>query len=995
MNPIRHQTLSMIPTARRRLVSCIAMSFLLNASLLNLLSAVEEPVTSTNRRLFESQIQPLLKSRCGECHNQNSSKGELDLTTSGGLQAGGESGSLLVPGKPSESLLIEKIVDGEMPPEGKTPLSQEEIKLLKHWVQTGGHFKQTTQTQAVSQWSVLPILQLRCTVCHGTRKQNGGLDLRSQAAMLKGGKNGPAIVPGKPSESLLLKRIHADEMPPHRELVKYSIKPMEAAEIALLSKWIEQGAQADPLPESVVTGKNDPLVSDEDRQFWAFQPPRRPSLPAINSPIPLHSPVDHFTAAALTKKTLTLSPPADSLILVRRAYYDLLGLPPSPAQLTEYLEDTAPGAYERLLDRLLASPEYGERWGGFWLDLAGYADSEGIQHSDSIRPFAYRYRDYVIRSWNADKSYARFLMEQLAGDELANYSDPNNVSSQVHDNLVATGFLRMVPDATYFGITNFVPDRLEIIDDTLEVFTSSVMGLTVKCARCHSHKFDPIPQRDYYRLAAIFKGAIDENDWLKPTRQNGEPGSQDRYLAAISTAERHAWQQHQAAIKAEIAVIEQRISEEKDRLARLEQKERIKKLPAAIQADVERMLLTPADKRNEVQKYLAGKFANSLNVSQEHLLKTKPSFKKVYDTAQADIKTAKAKEKPQPLIRALWDRGEPSPTYILRRGNYLTPGRLVQPGLPAVLTQGKTAIANNLSTKQAPGTGRRLALARWLTEPNHPLTSRVIANRIWKHHFQRGIVETLDNFGRAGARPTHPDLLDWLSTELVDSGWSIKHLHRVIMTSATYRQQSKVTDAHLKADPENIWLSRMPLRRLDAEMLRDALLSVSERLRRTPYGPADPVEARSDGLVISQPTQGSWRRSIYVIQRRTQPLTILGTFDRPQMNPNCVERVNSTVAPQALHLLNNKMIHDLSVAFAERVKKAAGNDRQAQIQQAYLIALSRSPSQAELDLSLRYLNKLTAQWKQEQPEKTSQAAQRALENFCHAVINMAAFIYID
>ncbi len=992
MNRICQQQLL---TSAQRLLSCLTILVLITACLPSRVRAAEEPSSTSSQRLFETQINPLLKSRCGECHNQKSSKGELDLTTSGGLQAGGESGPLLIPGKPSESLLIEKIVDGEMPPKGKKPLSQEEIKLLTRWVQTGGHFKQATQTQAVSQWSVLPILQLRCTVCHGTREQQGGLDLRSQAAMLKGGKSGPAIVPGKPSESLLLKRIHAGEMPPHRQLVKYSVKPMETAEIALLTKWIEQGAQADPLPTSVVTTKNDPLVSDEDRQFWSFQPPRRPSLPAINSPIPLHNPVDHFTTAALKPKKLTLSPSADSLVLVRRAYYDLLGLPPTPAQVTEFLADASPGAYERLLDRLLASPQYGERWGGFWLDLAGYADSEGIQHSDSIRPFAYRYRDYVIRSWNADKSYARFLMEQLAGDELADYSDPDHVSKQVHDNLVATGFLRMVPDATYFGITNFVPDRLEIIDDTLEVFTSSVMGLTVKCARCHSHKFDPIPQRDYYRLAAIFKGAIDENDWLKPTRQSGDPGSKDRYLAAISTAERDAWHQHQDAIEAEIAAIEKRIGEEKTRLARLEQKERIKKLPSAIQADIEQMLATPADKRNDVQKYLANKFADSLNVTQEHLLKTNPSFKKVYDTAQAEIKKSKAKKKPQPLIRALWDRGEPSPTYILRRGNYLTPGRLVQPGLPAVLSRGKTAISNKLSTKQAPGTGRRLALARWLTQPDHPLTSRVIANRIWKHHFQRGIVETLDNFGRAGARPTHPELLDWLATELVDSGWSIKHLHRVIMTSATYRQQSKVTDAHLKADPDNIWLSRMPLRRLDAEMLRDALLSVSDRLRLTPYGPADPVEARSDGLVISQPTQGSWRRSVYVIQRRTQPLTILGTFDRPQMNPNCVERVNSTVAPQALHLLNNKMIHDLSVAFAGRVKKVAGNDRQAQVTQTYLIALSRNPSQAELDLSLRYLDKLTSQWKQEQPEKTAEAPQRALENFCHAVINLAAFIYID
>ncbi|HIN95492.1 MAG TPA: DUF1553 domain-containing protein [Planctomycetes bacterium] len=993
MNSSRHYVLSALTTSSGLLISCFTAAVLLTWLLVVPSAAAEKP--AANQLLFEDQIQPLLTARCGECHNRKASKAELDLTSVAGLQAGGESGPLLVPGKPAESLIIQRVVEGEMPPEGKNPLTQQEIKLLKRWVQTGGQSSKASNSQAISQWTILPILQLRCTVCHGTRKQEGGLDLRSQAGMRKGGKSGPAIVPGKPSESLLLKRIHDGEMPPHRELVNYSVKPMETNEIALLAKWIEQGAKADRLLTDGVTDKQDPLVSDDDRQFWSFQPPRRPALPVVESPFPLHSPIDYFTVAAMKKKRLNLSPPTEPLILLRRAYYDLIGLPPSPAQVEEFLADKAPAAYERLLDRLLASPQYGERWGGVWLDLAGYADSEGIQHSDSVRPFAYRYRDYVIRSWNADKSYARFLMEQVAGDELNDYSNPEQVSKQVHDNLVATGFLRMVPDATYFGITNFVPDRLEIIDDTMEVFSSSIMGLTIKCARCHSHKFDPIPQRDYYRLAAIFKGAIDENDWLKPTRQSGDPGTRDRYLAAVSTAERDAWQKHNQTVKANVAAIEKRISDEETRLVRLEQQGQIKKLPSAIQADVERMLATPADKRDAVQKYLADKFAGSLKVTRDNLLKTKPSFKKFYDSAQAEIKKTKEQEKPQPLIRALWDRGEPSPTYILRRGNYLTPGRLVEPGLPAVLTHGSTAIVTRPSTDQAPGTGRRLALARWLTQPEHPLTSRVIANRIWKHHFQRGIVTTLDNFGRAGARPTHPKLLDWLATELVESGWSIKHLHRVIMTSDTYRQESEVTIAHVGIDPDNIWLSRMPLKRLDAEMLRDALLSVSDRLRLISFGPADPVEARSDGLVVSQPSQGSWRRSVYVIQRRTQPLTILDTFDRPQMNPNCVERMNSTVAPQALHLLNNKMIHDLSVAFAERVQSEAGDNPQAQIKRAYLIALSRSPNEAELDLSLRYLEKLTSQWKQSEPDKATQAPQRALENFCHAVINLAAFIYID
>ena len=956
--------------------------------------AAENPSDLENRILYRNQVQPLLKARCGQCHNQNTSKAELDLASPAGVQRGGESGDLVIAGKPAQSLLIQKIKDGEMPPEGKAPLTSQEVKLLMRWIQNGAHTQEATQPQVVSQWSVLPILQLRCTVCHGTRKQQGGLDLRTTAALLKGGKSGPAVVPGQPDQSLLLKRIHAGEMPPHRELVKYSVKPMEEAEIQLLTRWIAQGAQADPAPPAP-TGTTDPLVNLEDRRFWSFQPPRRPSLPSVSSSHRLLGPVDHFIVSALQKRKLNLSAEADSLTLIRRAYYDLLGLPPTPAEVNAFLEDNAPGAYDRLLDRILASPRYGERWGGFWLDLAGYADSEGIQHSDSVRPFAYRYRDYVIQAWNADKPYDRFVMEQIAGDELADFSNRDQVSQQTHDNLVATGFLRMVPDATYFGITNFVPDRLEIIDDTLEVFSSSILGMTIKCARCHSHKFDPIPQRDYYRLAAIFKGAIDENDWLKPTRQAGTPGSTDRYLDAVATEERKAWEKHQQSIQAAIRKIQQRIEAEEQRVVRELQQQRINKQPEAIRADLQRMLDTAAKERDQHLVALAERFGKSLTISREELLKNNAGFKKFHDAAQTDIKEWKSREKNQPLIRALWDRGTPSPTYILRRGNYLTPGRLVQPGLPSVLTSKKTAVSFKEPTTTSPGTGRRLALARWLTEPEHPLTARVIANRVWKHHFQDGIVKTLDNFGRAGARPTHPELLDWLATELIHSGWSIKHLHRVIMRSATYRQQSQVTEEHLVRDPDNKWLARMPLRRMDAEMVRDALLAVSDRLRLDAFGPSDPVEAREDGLVVSQPINGAWRRSIYVIQRRTQPLTILGTFDRPQMNPNCVERVDSTVAPQALHLLNNKMVHDLAISFAARVQQEAGREPTAQIRQGYLLALNRSPSPEEMALSQRYLAQLTKQWQQEHPDQPDKAPQRALENFCHAIMNLGAFIYID
>src|SRR5205085_1222204 len=443
----------------------------------------------------------------------------------------------------------------------------------------------------------------------------------------------------------------------------------------------------------------------------------------------------------LEEKGLTLSPEADRATLLRRAYLDLTGLPPEPAEVREFLADPAPDAYERLVDRLLASPRYGERWGRYWLDLAGYADSEGKREQDLPRPHAWRYRDYVIRACNADRPYDRFLLEQLAGDELADHEKAPEITPEVYDNRVATGFLRMAPDATWANITGFVPDRLEVIADEIEVLGSAVMGLTLKCARCHSHKFDPIPQRDYYRLADVFKGAYDEYDWLKPDVRPGlGPVSQDvlggRHLPHVTTRERRAWQAHNARIQKEIALKSGR----------------------------------------------AGK-----------------------DSAR--IKGLRARLLPEPRVQALWDRGQPSPTYVYRRGDPLLPGRLVGPGVPSVLTDGKTPFKVEPPWPGAKKTGRRLAFARWLTRPDHPLTARVIVNRLWKHHFGNGIVRTLGNFGKAGTPPSHPELLDWLAVELMRRGWSLKEMHRLMMISSTYRQSSAVTPAHEKLDPDNVLLS--------------------------------------------------------------------------------------------------------------------------------------------------------------------------------------------
>jgi hypothetical protein len=495
-------------------------------------------------------------------------------------------------------------------------------------------------------------------------------------------------------------------------------------------------------------------------------------------------------------------------------------------------------------------------------------------------------------------------LEQLAGDELAEYENVPKITPEIYDNLVATGFLRMAPDPTWANITGYTPDRLDVIADEIDILGSAVLGLTMKCCRCHDHKYDPLPQRDYYRLLAVFKGAYDEYDWLKPDIHPGiGPVSQDvgggRLLNCASTAER----------------------------------------------------------------------------------------------------TEQARIQPDSRIQALWDRGEPSPTYIYRRGDPLNPGRLVGPGVPSVLTDGKTPLEVKPPWPNAKKTGRRLAFARWMTDPNQPLTSRVMVNRLWQHHFGKGIVKSLDNFGKNGMAPTHPELLDWLAREFVQKKWSMKAMHRLMMTSAVYRQSSAVTPELEKADPDNAWYSRMPLVRLDAEALYDTLLFVSGRLDETHFGAADSVKARPDGLVTPIGTDRGWRRLIYVQHLRKLLPTHLENFDYPQMNPNCVERRESVVVLQALELSNTGMVHELAEQFAKRVLATAGTNPTQQIDQIYQLALSRPPTEEEKQIAAAALSKLTNEWAKSKSGsgKSDQeaAARQALTTYCHAIMNSAAFLYVD
>ncbi len=894
-------------------------------------AAADQPAKASPAPSFQKDIQPLLKAKCWRCHGETVSKAELTLHTVAGIQKGSESGAIIVAGKSDESRLFEVLHDGEMPPDKKDPLTPAQIELVRKWIDAGASFENdpAAAKSGLTQHDVIPILLLRCTACHGRQKQEAGLDLRTRATILKGGKSGPAMVPGHPEQSLLLKRIHAEEMPPRPRLTEVSVKPMEAVEVEKLTGWIALGAPEVADEPDVAGTAVDPLVREEDRRFWAFQKPLPVTVPQVTGADRVRNPIDSFVLQKLEEKGLTLAPEANRMTLIRRATFDLTGLPPTKEEVEAFVADASPRAYEELIDRLLSSARYGERWGRHWLDVAGYADCEGRREQHLARPYAYRYRDYVIRAFNNDKPYDRFLLEQLAGDELADCEHATEITPEMADNLIATAFLRMSPDPTWANLTGYVPDRLEVMADVIDIVGSGIMGMTFKCARCHTHKFDPIPQRDYYRLVALFKGAYDEHDWLKP--DEGSLGGLNssfgaRTLPYVSTAERQAWQQNNKAVDETLAAL--------------------KAMP----------------KTPEIEQ---------------------------------KIKAAEGQRQPEPRIMALWDRGEPSPTYIYRRGDYQNSGTLVQAGVPAVLSDPQQPFEIKPPWPNAKSTGRRLAFAKWLTQPDHPLTARVMINRIWKHHFGQGLVRSLGNFGKTGDKPSHPELLDWLAQEFIREKWSMKAMHRTLMTSSVYRQSSLIEPRSLELDPDNRLLSRIPLRRMEAEVLRDSLLFVAEQLVEQVGGPAESIQRLGgSGLIV-----GGRRRSIYVQQLRKEPVSLLESFDLPAMNPNCLSRAESLVAPQALHLLNDTGVRQLAAQLAQRVCKLTDDDPGLRIERVYWITLGRPPNAEELAESRQILEQLTVQWAKQLAASgqsdPAEAGRKALTTYCHTLLNSAAFLYID
>lgn len=828
---------------------------------------------------------------------------------------------------------------------------------------------------------VRPILKAYCLDCHGAgEKLKGGLDLRLKRFAEKGGNSGPVLVPGNPGKSLLLQRMKSGEMPTTE-------KKVPAEMIAVVEKWIAGGAHARRAEPTTLQPGID--IPPEERAYWFFQPLRRVEPAKFGPGGRVRTPIDAFVLTKLREKKLSFQDDADRLTLIRRASLDLLGFPPSQREIDAFLAEIAPDAYEKLLDRLLASPHYGERWARHWLDVVGYADSAGDGVADTPRPYAWRYRDYVIRSFNADKPLDLFVIEQLAGDELA--PPPwNNLKPEQMDQLVATGFLRTAPDPTASKLGQ--AEAEQVVADTLKIVGSSLLGLTVGCAQCHDHRYDPIPQADYFRLRAVFEPALNPAQWR---------GAGQRRVSLFTDADRGK----SAAIEAEAAKLQAAVTEKQLKYVEDAFEKELTKFPEDQRAALRSAFRTSAAKTTAEQKRLVA--ANpKLNLGPGTLYQYNQAAADEIKKLQGAVNAERAKKPVEEFLDVANEvPGQVPVTKIFHRGDYRQPKGAVEPGdLTIAAPEGKRFEIVPKDPKSSTSTGRRIAFARHLTSGEHPLLGRVLVNRIWQHHFGRGIVNTPGDFGVLGERPSHPELLDWLALKLVRQGWSMKTLHKLIMTSTVYRQSSRRTPAQDVIDGSNMLLGRYPLRRLDAEVLRDRILLTAGRLDRTPFGPS--IAVVEDLVGQGNAPDDKPRRSIYLQVRRTKPVAFLAAFDAPTAELNCDRRVGTTSAPQALMLMNSEFILKQAGYFAARVRKETptdfDRDRIARLSMknprlaqyaafAWREAYQRSATVDEIEIAsvflVRQIEHLRA--------NVADPELAALANLCQQLLSSNEFLHVD
>ncbi len=793
---------------------------------------------------------------------------------------------------------------------------------------------------------VYPLLARHCLSCHGAAVKMGNLDLRTLPSMLEGGSKGPAVAPGKSSASLLIARITEGSMPPGQQ-------KMAASELAVLREWIDSGAEASP-------------IAQDPASHWSFQSPRRPPIPRVQGTA--RTAVDNFLLAALEARGFTPAAPAGRETLLRRAYINLLGLPPSPAEQAAFLGDNSPDAWRKLVESLLARPQYGERWARHWLDTVRYGESNGYER-DGTKPHAWRYRDYVIRAFNQDKPFDRFVTEQLAGDELPD----TNAETQI-----ATTFLRL-------GTWDDEPaepaqDRYDQLDDILAASSTAFLGLTLRCARCHDHKFEPFSQKDYYRVLSVFTPLKRPQDDRKDL---------DRLVGTASELASYAREKEKA--DGLVKDVERKIeTQRKDLLKRLfaHKAERTQATLSFLDhAEVVLAFATEEKRRNKEQKQVVEKFNAQLDTALRAEATAVENGQ--LDEWKRDIAAIDAARSPEPPRAYVWyEEGPDAPrARLLERGDPSRPGEEVAPGVPTVIAG--DAAAPPAATARS--SGRRLWFAQWLTRRDNPLLARVIVNRLWQWHFGEGLVATENDFGVAGARPTHPELLDYLATELIDSGWSVKHIQRLILNSAAFQRTSEWNAKAGAADAGNSLLWRWKPRRIDAEAVRDSMLAAAGHLNSQMSGasifpelPRAVLEGQSrpgDGWGKSAADQAS-RRSVYIFVKRSLAVPELEALDSPDTASSCEQRTVSTTGPQALTFLNGDFTHRQARGLAARVvQEAAGWE--ARIARAYQIALQRAPEAEERKAASAFLDGYGG------------AQQSAFEAFCLVLLNSNEFFYLN
>lgn len=848
---------------------------------------------------------------------------------------------------------------------------------------------------------VQPVLTAHCVKCHGVEKQKGGLRLDQKTAAFRGGDSGErSVIPGHAAESRLIHLItskdDAERMPPEGE-------PLKPAEIDLIRRWIDAGAE---WPESGVpaaAARAEMVVTDEDRQHWSFRPLQPVALPEIADTAWVRTPVDRFILEAQHAKGLIPAPPAEAVTLIRRLYFGVIGLPPElqteggllrELRLGLEIDSAAllrdPAVMANLVDALLASPHYGERWARHWLDVARYADSDG-QESDHDRPNAFRFRDMVIRSLNEDRPYNTFVQWQLAGDEIA---------PEIPDAIAATGFL-VAGNSTMLGVPmeeEKLRNRANELDDMVSTTAQALLGLTLACARCHDHKYDPLPTRDYYRMMCAFNGGDRKDVPLVPPD-----------VVRTHQESTNVWQQELKSVE---KTRDEWLKAAREPIAAKVFRSKVQKLE--ISEDEKQLLMEKPD--DPASKKLADRFKKQLKIEDNEyvaeLTADEQSRWKELETAVRNVNERKPAALPMAFAFADF-AAEPRETWLFERGDFMARNQKLNLGFLTVLTSDKSpeqywSVARE-TKRRDDSTQQRRAMAGWITDTEYGagvLLARVIVNRVWQHHFGEGLVRTVSDFGTRGERPTHPELLEWLTDEFIAHDWSIKHLHRLMLNSATFQQDAGFDSRKHTIDPENRLLWRSAPRRLESEVLRDAMLAVAGTLNLEMYGPSvrppiagEAMQARNvkDPYPRDlQETPSARRRSVYLFHKRVVQYPLMLAFDAPDAQVSCGRRMNTTVAPQALALLNDPFVRLRSQELAERLRTEAGDDQTAQIQLGFRLGLARQPAATELADTQAFLESQATARKDRDPKLSPESAQQlALTDFCQMLFALNEFIYVE